>query len=86
MRDDGGDTTHVATTVSTTYHTIPYYTTPYHTIPLHTAPYPMIAWWLNPFVLSATPPPPAAPHILHTVCHVIIFNAVIGKYLALLSY
>ena len=56
----------------------------YHTIPHDTAPYHMIAWWLHPFVLSATPPPPAAPHILHTVCHVIIFNAVIGKYLALL--
>ena len=68
------------------YHTTPCNTTPYCTKQYDTAPYHMIPWWLHPFVLSATPPPPAAPHILHTVCHVIIFNAVIGKYLALFGY
>ena len=68
------------------YHTTPCNTTPYRTTQYDTAPYLMTPWWLHPFVLSATPPPPAAPHILHTVCHVIIFNAVIGKYLALFGY
>ena len=68
---------------TTPYRNTQYDTAPYPMIPHNTAPYPMIPWWLHPFVLSSTPPPPAAPNILHTVCHVIIFNAVIGKYLAL---